>query len=297
MRQGTIHTPVGPDESDARGASAIQRDERRSCRPRRTRVRPVVRPSQGATLELDAVGVMEEGAQIASAGLGSPMTACQSVTGSWLAMRVEARSARSSMTSVRSRSTMYLLPPVPSDHLDLPEPPMPRVGRRRCRRHRARSTPETSASPADCSPSAKPGASPSTSAQPARPNGSSTRSGHSPVPNRSSTTSAATPTGSPSATSACAASRRRRRALPLHRLPQQRRLPPEDHDAGGDRVHPPHAAARAPARLPPHPLLRLSSPIAPGSGSWPSAGGRYTRHHRQSRPVPSQLTIGIAMKR
>ena len=36
--------------------------------------------------------------QMASAWLGSPMTVCQSVTGSWLAMRVEARSARSSMT-------------------------------------------------------------------------------------------------------------------------------------------------------------------------------------------------------
>ena len=41
--------------------------------------------------------------QMASAWLGSPMTACQSVTGSWLAMSVAARSARSSMTSVRSR--------------------------------------------------------------------------------------------------------------------------------------------------------------------------------------------------
>ena len=41
--------------------------------------------------------------QIASAWLGSPMTACQSVTSNWLAIRVEARSARSSMTSVRSR--------------------------------------------------------------------------------------------------------------------------------------------------------------------------------------------------
>ena len=38
-----------------------------------------------------------------SAWLGSPMTACQSVTGNWLAMWVEARSARSSTTSVRSR--------------------------------------------------------------------------------------------------------------------------------------------------------------------------------------------------
>ena len=40
---------------------------------------------------------------MASAWLGSPMTVCQSLTGSWLATRVEARSARSSMTSVRSR--------------------------------------------------------------------------------------------------------------------------------------------------------------------------------------------------
>ena len=31
---------------------------------------------------------------MASAWLGSPMTACQSVAGNWLAMRVEARSAR-----------------------------------------------------------------------------------------------------------------------------------------------------------------------------------------------------------
>ena len=46
-------------------------------------------------------------------------------------------------------------------------------------------------------------------------------------------------------------------AVSLHRLPQQRRRPPQDHDAGGDRVHPPHAAARAPARIPPHPLLRF----------------------------------------
>ena len=41
--------------------------------------------------------------QMASAWLGSPMTACQSVTGNWLAISVEARSARSSITSVRSR--------------------------------------------------------------------------------------------------------------------------------------------------------------------------------------------------
>ena len=40
---------------------------------------------------------------MASAWLASPTTACQLVTGDWLAMRVEARSARSSMTSVRSR--------------------------------------------------------------------------------------------------------------------------------------------------------------------------------------------------
>ena len=40
---------------------------------------------------------------MASAWLESPMAACQSVTGNWLAMRVDARSARSSMTSVRSR--------------------------------------------------------------------------------------------------------------------------------------------------------------------------------------------------
>ena len=33
---------------------------------------------------------------MASAWLGSPMTACQSVTGSWLVMSVEARSLRSS---------------------------------------------------------------------------------------------------------------------------------------------------------------------------------------------------------
>ena len=31
--------------------------------------------------------------------------------------------------------------------------------------------------------------------------------------------------------------------------------------------------------------------------SWPSAGGHYTRHHRQSGPVRSQPTIAIAMKR
>ena len=35
--------------------------------------------------------------QIASAWLGSPMPACQSVAGSWLAIRVEPRSARSSI--------------------------------------------------------------------------------------------------------------------------------------------------------------------------------------------------------
>ena len=34
------------------------------------------------------------------------MTACQSVTGNWLAIRVEARSARSSITSVRSRRSV-----------------------------------------------------------------------------------------------------------------------------------------------------------------------------------------------
>ena len=32
--------------------------------------------------------------------------------------------------------------------------------------------------------------------------------------------------------------------------PPQRRLPPQDHHVVGDRVHPPHAAPRAPARLP-----------------------------------------------
>ena len=46
-------------------------------------------------------------------------------------------------------------------------------------------------------------------------------------------------------------------ALPPHRLSQQWRLPPQDHDIGGGRVQPPHAVARAPARLPPHPLLWL----------------------------------------
>ena len=40
---------------------------------------------------------------MASAWLASPMTAYQSVTGSWLAISVEVRSARSLMTSVRSR--------------------------------------------------------------------------------------------------------------------------------------------------------------------------------------------------
>ena len=51
--------------------------------------------------------------------------------------------------------------------------------------------------------------------------------------------------------------RRRLRVLPLHRLPPGWRVPQEDHDADGDRVHPAHAAPRAPARLPPHSALRL----------------------------------------
>ncbi len=41
--------------------------------------------------------------QIASATDGSPIAACHAVGGSWLAMRVEARSLRSSITSSRSR--------------------------------------------------------------------------------------------------------------------------------------------------------------------------------------------------
>ena len=53
--------------------------------------------------------------------------------------------------------------------------------------------------------------------------------------------------------------------LPVHRLPHQRRLPPQDHDAGGDRVHTPHAAARPPTRLPPHPLLWLPRQSRPAA--------------------------------
>ena len=44
--------------------------------------------------------------QMASAWFGSPMTPCQSETGSWLAIRVEERSLRSSMTSIRSRRSL-----------------------------------------------------------------------------------------------------------------------------------------------------------------------------------------------
>ena len=49
----------------------------------------------------------------------------------------------------------------------------------------------------------------------------------------------------------------RLRTLPVHRLPPEWGVAPEDRDAGGDRVHPAHAPPRAPTRLPPHPLVRL----------------------------------------
>ena len=51
--------------------------------------------------------------------------------------------------------------------------------------------------------------------------------------------------------------RRRLGAIPLHRLRPKRRLPQEDQDAHRDRLHPAHAAARAPVRISPYPLLRL----------------------------------------
>ena len=42
----------------------------------------------------------------------------------------------------------------------------------------------------------------------------------------------------------------------------------------------------------------VSSPIAPDSGSWPSAGGRSARrHHQRHSRTPRSLTIGIAMRR
>ena len=40
---------------------------------------------------------------MASAWFGSPMTPCQSGTGSWLAIKMAERSLRSSTTSIRSR--------------------------------------------------------------------------------------------------------------------------------------------------------------------------------------------------
>ncbi len=53
-----------------------------------------------------------------------------------LAVQVQLASDRP-YRSAPTRSTMNLLPPVPSDHLDLPEHPSLEVDRRRCRRHRS----------------------------------------------------------------------------------------------------------------------------------------------------------------
>ena len=53
-----------------------------------------------------------------------------------LAVEVQLASNRSNR-SARTRSTMNLLPPVPSDHLDLPEHLLLKVDHRPCRRHPA----------------------------------------------------------------------------------------------------------------------------------------------------------------
>ena len=110
-------------------------------------------------------------------------------------------------------------------------------------------TSDNSASPADCSPSVNAGASPTTPIDPRDRMGRLREAAirrsrtdprlpqplhppdlhQQPVPVR--------PQRRP---------QRRRRALPLHQLPQQRHLPPQDHDAGGGRIHPPHAAAVLP---------------------------------------------------
>ena len=76
-KAGTIHTPVGPDETDARVAVA-----RWSCRLRRSALRRVVGPSQGAALELDAVGVLT--AAVACYGNGE---CCETPGGSGWAVR------------------------------------------------------------------------------------------------------------------------------------------------------------------------------------------------------------------
>ena len=137
------------------------------------------------------------------------------------------------------------------------------------------------------------------------------KSDPSPAPNRSSTTSAATRTASPSATSASAVSTTARCASATPLSPE-RRLPQEDDDPHGDRVHPPHAAARAPARIPPYPPLRLPRQLRPAAEARrvPAVAGRaaanttrkgrrrlqgppccVTRHHSKpsTSPIPGRL--------
>ena len=91
--------------------------------------------------------------------------------------------------------------------------------------------------------------------------------------------------------------RRRLRALPLHRLPPDRRVPPEDDDADRDRVHPAHAPPRAPARLSTASATTASSPTAPAGRSSPSAGACCTRRRRrQSAPARPPSAIGTATR-
>ena len=71
--------------------------------------------------------------------------------------------------------------------------------------------------------------------------------------------------------------------FPLQGLSPSRCVPPEDHDADGDRVHPAHAPPRAPARLPPHSLLRLPRQ------SHPPAEARRV-------PAPAVHTAGITAR-
>ncbi len=91
----------------------------------------------------------------------------------------------------------------------------------------------------------------------------------------------------------------RLRTLPVHRLPPEWGVAPEDRDAGGDRVHPAHAPPRAPTRLPPHPLVRLPRQSRPAAeagrvsavATHPAAAttgraGRPGRHRLQGSALP-----------
>ena len=81
-------------------------------------------------------------------------------------------------------------------------------------------------------------------------------------------------------------------SVPLHRLPPSPRTGSEDHDPGRDGVHPARPPACAPARLPPHALLRPAreSDAAPARGAVPTAprhsvsdpAGRHPGVHRLS---------------